>query len=189
MKKIWVYLQKQSFFLMVVLCVAVIGGSGYWALISPQTEIPSAQTDSAPEFVQRLEEAMDVHLYYPVQGKLQKPYGQTLFQQTLHSWTAHEAVDFAAFAGEEVLSAQDGVVAAAYRDTQWGGVVEIVNEKGIQTRYCGLSWPPLVQEAQEIVSGQRIGKIGILPIESAEPCHLHFEMRIHEQAVNPETYF
>lgn len=188
MKKVRALLSKQGFFIMIVVCIALIGISGFWALSVKNNTQTELQVDSSPDFIQGMENAQQYRMIRPVDGDVQTAYATIAWQETLNRWGAHEAVDMSVAKGESVYSAQAGYVAAAYRDALWGGVVEIVHEQGLKTRTCGLSWPLQVLSGTEVVAGQIIGYVSAVPIESTMATHIHFEASIHDVAIDPTRY-
>lgn len=188
MKKLRAFLDKHGFFIMLALCVLLIGGSGFWALSVKTMQEEELAADSTADFVQKIEDVERYRMYRPVAGELQAEYHLIGWQETLGRWGSHEAVDFLAAKGESVFAAQAGYIAALYRDALWGGVVEISHGQDLLTRYCGLSWPMQIAVGQEVTAGEVIGMIGTAPVESMQPPHLHFEASIHGAPVDPMRY-
>lgn len=187
MNKIRSFLTRQGFFMMLALCVTLIVGTGYWAL-RMNNEDKSLLADSAPEFVQTLDEAKAFHLISPTPGEPVKVFSPISYQQTLDQWEAHEAVDFSAKKGDTVYSAHEGVVLETFRDPQWGGVIVIQHDGDTKAKYCGLAWPMERSAGEQVEAGAPIGVIGVIPIESAQPSHLHFEMEINGRTIDPTLY-
>lgn len=97
----------------------------------------------------------------------------------------HAGLDFRAPHGSPINAAAAGVVSFVGVKSGYGKVVEISHGSGIITRYAHMSaWNARV--GQQIEAGQMIGAIGSTG-RSTGP-HLHFEVRIHDRAVNPRPF-
>ena len=94
----------------------------------------------------------------------------------------HQGVDLAVAYGRDVRAAAEGVVAFAGTQNGYGHTVVIDHADGRQTRYAHLS-QGLVRAGEAVSEGQVVGKSGNSG-RSTGP-HLHFEMLVHGQAVDP----
>jgi murein DD-endopeptidase MepM/ murein hydrolase activator NlpD len=106
------------------------------------------------------------------------------YHPILGGWRQHSGVDLAAATGTPVTAPSPGVVVAAQ---WWGGyglLVAIDHGKGMQTRYAHLS-QIAVAYGQQVSSGQVLGYVGSTG-NSTGP-HLHYEMRLNGQPLNPLT--
>lgn len=97
----------------------------------------------------------------------------------------HAGVDIPGPVGTPVYATADGVIARAERAGGYGNLVEINHGKGIETRYGHLS-KILVAPNSRISRGQLIGLMGSTGRSTGS--HLHYEVRIDGQAVNPAPY-
>lgn len=120
MKRIGLFLKKQGFFLMLALCLCVIGASALWA--RSQADAPAQEdVDAGADMAQSLREAQRMRLNTaPLEGEEGAPFGRTVWLETLECWGAHEAIDIAAQRGTPVLAAAPGRVTQARRDRLWG---------------------------------------------------------------------
>jgi murein DD-endopeptidase MepM/ murein hydrolase activator NlpD len=98
----------------------------------------------------------------------------------------HQGVDIAGPLGTPVYATADGVVAVAeFNNGGYGNLVEIDHGNGLQTRYGHLS--RLIAQPNEFVRrGQLIGLMGSTGRSTGS--HLHYEVRIDGNAVNPLPY-
>lgn len=96
----------------------------------------------------------------------------------------HRGVDFAMPQGTPVLSVGDGEVVVAKRSGAAGYYVAIRHGRTYTTRYMHLR-KLLVQPGQKVKRGDRIALSGNTG-RSTGP-HLHYEVWINQQAVNPLT--
>ncbi len=97
----------------------------------------------------------------------------------------HEGTDFAASHGTPIHATADGVVIHAGWQGGYGRLVKIRHDFGIETRYAHLS-DIRVREGQRVSRGDRIGDMGNSGRSTGT--HLHYEVRIGGEPVNPMTY-
>lgn len=97
----------------------------------------------------------------------------------------HQGVDIRGALGTPVYATADGVVARAEWSGGYGNLVEINHGNGMETRYGHLS--RLIAQPNEFVRrGQLIGLMGSTGRSTGS--HLHYEVRIAGNAVNPLPY-
>lgn len=97
----------------------------------------------------------------------------------------HTGLDFAGAVGTPVVAAADGTVASAGPAGAYGNLVEIKHGDGTRTLYAHLSAID-VKAGQKVERGQRVGALGTTGNSSGP--HLHFEVRDHGKAVDPQNY-
>jgi len=103
----------------------------------------------------------------------------------LHKRCMHEGIDLAVDAGEVVRSTARGVVTFADERGGYGLLVIVDHENGMTTRYAHLS-KFLVGVGDHVERGERLGLSGATGRVTGE--HLHYEVRIEGEAVNPRSY-
>ena len=97
----------------------------------------------------------------------------------------HHGVDLAVCTGTEVMAARDGIVIQTGWNGDLGISVFVEHEDGVITRYAHLS-ESLVELGQEVTQGEVIAYSGNTGYSTGP--HLHFEIRIDGEAVNPLDY-
>ena len=97
----------------------------------------------------------------------------------------HAGLDFKAPTGAPIFAAARGQVAFVGRRSGYGKVVEIDHGNGLRTRYAHMS-AFRARAGQPVATGQVIGAIGSTG-RSTGP-HLHFEVRLHGEPVNPRPF-
>lgn len=97
----------------------------------------------------------------------------------------HAGVDMPGATGTPVYATADGIIARAERSGGYGNLVEVNHGRGITTRYGHLS-KILVPANARVARGQLIGLMGSTGRSTGS--HLHYEVRIDGQAVNPMPF-
>ena len=97
----------------------------------------------------------------------------------------HSGLDFRGPLGAPIYAAADGRVSFAGVKNGYGNCLEIVHGNGMMTRYAHMSGFR-ARVGQTIKAGEVIGAIGSSG-RSTGP-HLHFEVRVNDQAVNPRPF-
>jgi murein DD-endopeptidase MepM/ murein hydrolase activator NlpD len=97
----------------------------------------------------------------------------------------HKGVDLAGPTGTPVYATADGLVSKAEPFSSYGNYIQIEHGGELQTRYAHLSGYA-VSAGQRVHKGDLIGFIGTTG-RSTGP-HLHYEVRIAGEAVNPVPY-
>ena len=98
---------------------------------------------------------------------------------------AHTGVDLAGPTGTPVYATADGVVSKAQYFGSYGNYIQIEHGGEMETRYAHLSGYA-VAAGQRVRKGDLIGYIGSTG-RSTGP-HLHYEVRIAGEAVDPRPY-
>ncbi|MBA3879753.1 MAG: peptidase M23 [Sphingobium sp.] len=97
----------------------------------------------------------------------------------------HAGVDIPGAIGTPIYATADGIVGRAERAGGYGNLVEINHGRGISTRYGHLS-KILVTPNTRVTRGQLIALMGSTGRSTGS--HLHYEVRIDGQAVNPMPF-
>lgn len=98
----------------------------------------------------------------------------------------HSGMDFSAFPGTDVYATGDGIVMKSGWETGYGNTIEINHGFGYRTRYAHLR-DVGVKRGQRVVRGEVIGGVGSTG-KSTGP-HLHYEVLLKGQFVNPVNYY
>ena len=118
---------------------------------------------------------------WPTAGYVSSPYGLR--------WNGsefHQGIDIAAETGTPIVATADGVVTTAGWDgSGYGNMVDIDHGDGIMTRY-GHASAVAVTVGQEVRRGQVIAYVGSTGYSTGP--HLHYEVRVSGQPVNPAGY-
>lgn len=98
---------------------------------------------------------------------------------------AHKGIDLPATTGTPIHASADGVVGKADWFGGYGLFVELEHGGGMETRYGHMS-RIAVAEGQRVRKGDIIGYVGSTGRSTGS--HLHYEVRIGGEAVNPIPY-
>ncbi len=160
---------------------------------APTTEpAPIAATTARPTTTAPVTEPAAVtvknnHFILPLEGtQVTKDFSPEVlvFSKTMRDWRTHGGVDLAANAGSEVRSVGNGKVSKVISDPQRGYTIEVDYGTFIG-RYCGISQENAVGIDTELHTGDVIGTLGDMPLESADTPHLHFEAIQNGVPVDP----
>ena len=117
----------------------------------------------------------------PVTGTISSRYGVSSRIRV----STHTGLDIAATTGTPIKVVADGKVTVAQYSGSYGYLVKVDHGNGIETWY-GHTSKMYVKEGQEVKAGDVIALVGSTG-NSTGP-HLHFEIRINGEHVNPQKY-
>ena len=119
----------------------------------------------------------------PVNGVMTSTFGPRR-HPILKAVRIHKGVDWAAPIGTPVVAAFDGTIAYAGDGKGYGNVVKIDHPGNRSTRYAHLSrFGEKAKVGAAIKAGEVIGYIGTTGLSTGP--HLHFELYVGSQAVDP----
>ena len=150
------------------------------------------ESEAEAAAVQSLSDTLPVFAV-PVDNFVIKDFSEDVpvFSATMNDYRIHNGIDIACSSGTPVYSAADGFICEIYQDPMMGVTVGVQHSGGAVTRYRGLAEDTmnLLNTGDEVKRGQVIGASGETAlIESAEEGHLHFELCIQGEAVDPGDY-
>ncbi len=122
---------------------------------------------------------------WPVQGKLESGFGGRRNPFGGNSYEFHSGQDIEAPWGTPVVAGASGKVAFVGWQNGYGQLVVIDHGGGLTTRYGHLSHVD-VSLGDTVARGQFIARVGSTG-RSTGP-HLHYEVRINDEPVNPLQY-
>ena len=108
--------------------------------------------------------------------------GRTVYGE----YSYHMAIDLAAPSGTPIYAADGGVVVKAERSSSYGNYVMIRHDNGQETLYAHMRSEPFVSVGERVYQGQQIGEVGMTGFATGP--HLHFEVRVNGDRVNPMNY-
>mgnify|MGYP000829896815 CR=1 FL=1 len=111
-----------------------------------------------------------------------------IYSETLKEWVTHLGIDIKADKTTVVKAAEAGTVKSIKNDPRYGLTIVIDHGDGMQTVYANLLTSEFVVEGEKVEKGQSIGTVGNTAVfEIADEPHLHFEIRISERTVDPQS--
>ncbi len=162
----------------------------------PDTHVGNEQSGVDAEVSQLEDESSDseperVLFYRPVTGEVVKHYSMDalVFSETMGDYRVHTGIDVACEAGCEVVAFTDGTVSAVNDDYFYGTTVAVTHSQGLVSYYMNLD-PELasgIAVGSEVKAGDVLGRVGdTARIEEKDGAHLHFELRVNGELINPE---
>lgn len=97
----------------------------------------------------------------------------------------HAGLDFPGRYGQPISAAAAGRISFVGQRQGYGNVVEITHGNGLMTRYAHLSGFA-AKVGQNIARGDMIGRMGSTGRSTGT--HLHFEVRLNDQPINPRRF-
>ncbi|MFK4132287.1 peptidoglycan DD-metalloendopeptidase family protein [Pseudomonas luteola] len=94
----------------------------------------------------------------------------------------HYGIDIAAPTGTPIFAAAAGIVSKNNFSSGTGNQIYLLHKPGLETRYLHLS-QSLVKPGQVVQKGDLIGRVGATGLATGP--HLHWEVRVAGNAVNP----
>ena len=117
----------------------------------------------------------------PVEGTITSRYGVSSRIRK----SDHTGLDIAAKSGTDIKVVASGTVIFASYNGSYGNLVKIDHGNGVETWYAHTS-KMYVKEGQTVEAGDVIAAVGSTG-NSTGP-HLHLEIRINGEHVNPQEY-
>lgn len=140
--------------------------------------------EAVPKIVERGTKIPPTYIKPISGGRLSSGFGARS-APTKGASTYHKGIDWATPVGTTVVASNAGTVVTAGWASGYGYAVYINHDDGKQTRYGHLS-KVLVKPGQRVAQGERIALSGNTGITTGP--HVHFEIRINGNAVNPLNY-
>ena len=236
LQKIGDFMLGKGFYIVLFLCAAAIGISGYYLIrtvtgggepsepvtANPTITLPDSSAEEPPISTQPAEsispeppvdsiqpedpqpvkeptqeetavpsEPKKVVYTWPVRGAVLRPFSvETLaYDTTMGDWRTHSGIDIAADPGIKVLAVGEGEVTEVYQDTMMGTTVVIQQPDGVTAIYSNLAEETQVLPGDAVDTGSVLGTVGSTALaESGMESHLHLEMLVNEDPVDPLIY-
>ena len=123
--------------------------------------------------------------YYDYQADAESQEKSIVYHD--NTYMQNSGVDYVLEAGFDVVSVLDGTVTKVSEDDLVGKTVEVKHDNDYVTVYQSLS-EVSVKKGDTVKQGQVLGKSGSNKLDSDLGNHLHFELYVNGQVVNPESY-
>jgi len=171
------------------------------AVVTPVKQVPQKQEAQPakkvenPTAVQKTANSEPVQakiaMSMPLKGKIGMKYASdTLtYSKTLDQFTTHNGLDIIATENTPVMAAMDGEVIEVFVDSRLGLTITLSHTNDMITRYSNLSTDQMVKVGDIVEKGQVISGVGKNALfEIAEEPHLHFEVLVDGENVDPVLY-
>lgn len=129
----------------------------------------------------------------PTRGYISKDYDNEIlvYSLTMNDYRVHTGIDIDSTIGAPVYACADGIIKNIYDDPFMGKCIIVDHGDGLKSYYMNLSndIPQGISENCMVESGQVIAGIGETSmLEIADNMHLHFEMKVNGENVDPLNY-
>lgn len=129
----------------------------------------------------------------PVNGVVSKEHSidVPVFSYTMNDYRTHTGVDLICDTGASVAAPADGIVGQVWSDPMMGVSLNLIHSGGAVTYYKGLSPETMetISAGDEVKQGEVIASVGDTAlIECGDEPHLHFEMTVNGESVDPADY-
>ena len=153
----------------------------------PEEPSTAAVFDNSAESVSEKEETAEIEFHVPLKNAMGKDYsmGVPVFSETMKDYRTHNGVDFKGVKGESVSTVAEGTVISVTKDSLHGNTVTVDHGNGISSAVSGLADEALVGEGTYVYSDTIIGVVGEMPVEAQDDSHIHLEMRVNGELVDP----
>ncbi len=151
---------------------------------------PEITTEAKPTIIEPSEPTLPEFIM-PTLGAVSKKFSidTLVYSNTMEDYRTHNGIDISCGAGSAVCAAADGVIAEVYEHPMMGYTVVISHDADAKTVYQNLAEEITVSAGDIVKRGEVIGAVGESAlIEIAEEPHLHFEMCVADECVNPADY-
>ena len=149
----------------------------------------AAVFDSANAPLQPSAEEQETEIVYssPLSNTIGRDYsgGVPVFSPTMKDYRTHNGVDFPGMAGDTVRPIAQGEVLSVTHDPLWGYSVTVDHGNGVVSKISGLSDKDLPEAGSYVHENAVVGRVGEIPVEAAEPAHVHLEVRVNGQLADP----
>ena len=130
----------------------------------------------------------------PVEGSVTKAFSHDIlvYSDTMNDYRVHNGVDIASGVGPPVKAFTGGTVESVHEDPLIGYTVILDHGNGTKSYYSNLTsaFPEGIEAGKKVKEGEVIGGVGESNlVECAEEPHLHFEVTVNGEYVDPMGYF
>ena len=102
------------------------------------------------------------------------------------TWKPHTGIDFDGSLGDDVYAMLGGEVTKVTEDKMYGKTAE-VTVNNVIVGYSGLG-NVSVKQGDKLERGDKIGTIGVVPVESDDKNHIHVYVRVNNTYADPLSF-
>ena len=159
--------------------------------VPPVTQTPPAEKE--PDVTVQVQPTPPTYTM-PVAGDVSKAFSHDVlvYSETMNDYRVHNGTDIRSAVRTPVKAITGGVVESIHEDPLMGHTVVLSHDNGMKSVYKGLSsaFPEGLEAGKSVKEGEVIGGVGESNlIECAEEPHLHLEVTVNGEFVDPMSYF
>ena len=175
------YILAGAIILAITLTVVLTAPKSSNLVVPPNNETPAEPVDAyALTFTNPLEESNIVKNHST---------DKLVYDTTLGWFATHHGIDLVSEKSSDVLAAAEGVVSEIYTNDLEGTVIVIKHNDVYTSKYGSLNSQVEVKVGDKVKKGQKIGTVSTsAKNEVATGAHLHFELFVDNEDVNPADY-
>ena len=146
------------------------------------------QENSEETKEKKQEEIKKLEFIMPLDGQVSKDFSEEtlIYSNTLEEWINHTGIDIKADKAIPVKAIESGTVIGVKQDPRYGYTIIIDHGQGYKSIYCNLSTLDMVFEGKTVEKGQVISGVGDTALfEIKDDVHLHLEIMLNEEYINP----
>lgn len=152
--------------------------------VDPPPVVTPDDDDKEPEEPEEPTDA-DVSFALPVAGAFSE-YGAIYHNETLGTIYRHNAVDFAASEGEEVVCIAEGTVTEVSLSEELGNLVTVDHGEGLVSTYRFVEPKEGLKAGDKLAKGDVLGTVAApYGTEAHGGAHLHFELTLNGESIDP----
>lgn len=121
---------------------------------------------------------------WPASGRISSPFGNRVSPTNRYRTEFHQGIDIAGPSGSNIVAAGSGIVTYSGYNGGYGRMVIISHGYGYNSVYAHNS-QNMVEVGDRVEKGDLVAKMG--RTGRATGTHLHFEVRVHGEPVDPMT--
>ncbi len=152
------------------------------------SQLIESQTSNMVKLVDEVEEQLEFldaePNQWPATGRLSSPFGKRVSPTNRFRTEFHQGIDIAGPSGSDISAAGSGIVTYSGYNGGYGRMVIVSHGYGYTSVYAHNS-QTLVEVGDRVEKGDLIAKMG--STGRATGTHLHFEVRLHGEPVDPLT--
>lgn len=152
------------------------------------SQLIETQTSNMVQLVENVEDQLEYldaePNLWPATGRISSPYGNRVSPTNRYRTEFHQGIDIAGASGSSIIASGSGIVTYSGYNGGYGRMVIISHGYGYTSVYAHNS-QNLVEVGDRVEKGDLIAKMG--RTGRATGTHLHFEVRIHGEPIDPLT--
>ena len=139
------------------------------------------------------EQPIILNFIQPVEGEILKTFSgeELVYSETMNDYRTHTGIDIISSDSAPVYSSESGKITDIQKHPLWGNCITVDHENDYTTCYKNLSdsLPEGIEVGSYVSKGGLLGSVGSTAlVEAGEQPHIHFEMYVNGEPVDPIEY-